>query len=65
MLCRDKKAIRLTDDHKPDRVDELTRIEELGGKKSGSIFQDLIFKKLQKVRLFSEEIASVFLEIWL
>lgn len=31
VLCRDKKAIRLTDDHKPDRVDELTRIEELGG----------------------------------
>ena len=31
VLSRDKKAIRLTEDHKPDRVDELARIEELGG----------------------------------
>lgn len=31
VLCRDKKAVRLTEDHKPDRVDELTRIEERGG----------------------------------
>jgi serine/threonine protein phosphatase PrpC len=31
VLCRDKKAVRLTEDHKPDRVDELARIEEAGG----------------------------------
>eukprot|EP01119_Soliformovum_irregulare_P008193 TRINITY_DN2123_c1_g1_i2.p1 TRINITY_DN2123_c1_g1~~TRINITY_DN2123_c1_g1_i2.p1 ORF type:complete len:965 (+),score=312.69 TRINITY_DN2123_c1_g1_i2:38-2932(+) len=31
VLCRDRKAIRLTEDHKPDRVDELARVEEHGG----------------------------------
>eukprot|EP01114_Cavostelium_apophysatum_P007309 TRINITY_DN1938_c0_g2_i1.p1 TRINITY_DN1938_c0_g2~~TRINITY_DN1938_c0_g2_i1.p1 ORF type:complete len:1165 (+),score=384.97 TRINITY_DN1938_c0_g2_i1:206-3700(+) len=31
VLCRDKKAYRLTEDHKPDRADELARIEEAGG----------------------------------
>jgi len=31
VLCRDKTAIRLTDDHKPDRDDELARVERAGG----------------------------------
>lgn len=31
VLCRDKKAVRLTEDHKPDRVDELARVEDIGG----------------------------------
>ena len=30
VLCRDKKAIRLTEDHKPERADELARVEDLG-----------------------------------
>ncbi|PRP74630.1 hypothetical protein PROFUN_03552 [Planoprotostelium fungivorum] len=31
VLCRDKTAIRLTEDHKPDRDDELARVEKAGG----------------------------------
>lgn len=34
VLCRDKKAIRLTEDHKPERADELARVEELGLKET-------------------------------
>ncbi len=53
VLCRDKKAIRLTEDHKPDRVDELARIEELGGEVlfRGNCFRvsgDLVQKNLYK-----------------
>jgi protein phosphatase 1L len=32
VLCRGKKAIELTSDHKPDRQDEQERVEKLGGK---------------------------------
>eukprot|EP01117_Protostelium_nocturnum_P005615 TRINITY_DN2024_c0_g1_i1.p1 TRINITY_DN2024_c0_g1~~TRINITY_DN2024_c0_g1_i1.p1 ORF type:complete len:885 (-),score=341.18 TRINITY_DN2024_c0_g1_i1:35-2689(-) len=31
VLCRDKTAVRLTEDHKPDRDDELARVEKAGG----------------------------------
>jgi len=31
VLCREKRAIELTDDHKPDREDEQQRIESIGG----------------------------------
>ncbi|KAL3530798.1 hypothetical protein ACH5RR_010120 [Cinchona calisaya] len=32
VLCRDGKAIPLSDDHKPDRPDELNRIQAAGGR---------------------------------
>jgi len=31
VLCRSGKAVRLSEDHKPDRKDERQRIEESGG----------------------------------
>ena len=61
VLCRDKKAFRLTEDHKPDRVDELARLVSL----FSEFFVNLLpgLKKLV-VKLFFVEIVSAFQGIW-
>lgn len=43
VLCRNNKAIKITEDHKPDRIDELQRITELGGEITNIVTKDGIY----------------------